>query len=211
MNISRIYRTGIQAQVTFNGYSIVSCTGNIASLIFKNIHVDSAIFCFNSSIAHVLAFFYNNAAAAINVYNGTAGICPNTVSIALEVNVTVNCNCTTLAVTHSAGCIQTGCTVILVTAVIAFNIQLYIAINNNAALVINTNSIVIAVCGDIHVAVYSQFGIAISNSHALQAIRAYLSTSEVHFYGICFDRQSIGIVNFNTCSRYTGYVLNIQG
>ena len=200
MNINRIYRTGIQAQVTFNGYSIVSCTGNIASLIFKNVHVDSAVFCFNSSIAHVLAFFYNNVAAAINVYNGTAGICPNTVSIALEVHITVNCNSTALAVTHSAGCIQTSCTVILVTAVIAFNIQLYIAINNNVALVINTNSIVIAVSSNIQLAVNSQLSTCLSNINTLQAIRRNIFTGKLHFYGISLNIQRVAGVNLDACA-----------
>ena len=186
MNISRIYRTGIQAQVTFNGYSIVSCTGNIASLIFKNVHIDNAVFCFNSSITHVLTFFYNNT-AAINVYNCTAGICPNTVSIAFEVNITVNCNCTALAVTHSAGCIQTGCTIVLIATVIAFDVQLYIAINNNVASVINTNGIIIAVCGNIQLAVNSQLRISIKSSYTLQTFRGNITTGQIHFYGISFN------------------------
>ena len=210
MNISRIYRTGIQAQVTFNGYIISACSGNIALAIANNVHVNSAVFCFDCCIAHGLAFFYNNA-AALDIYYCAASVCPDTVCIALEVYITVNSNAAALAVLHAAGCIQAGCSIVLIAAVIAVDVQLYITIDNYITSVINTNGIVIALCGDIHVAVYSQFGIAISNSHALQAIRAYLSTSEVHFYGICFDRQSIGIVNFNTCSRYTGYVLNIQG
>ena len=200
MNISRIYRTGIQAQVTFNGYSIVSCTGNIASLIFKNVHIDSAVFCFNSSIAHVLAFFYNNAAAAINVYNGTAGICPNTICIALEVHITVNGNCTALAVTHSASCIQAGCTIVLIAAVITFNVQLYIAINNNVALIINTNSIVIAVSSNIQLAVNSQLGTCFSNINTLQAIRRNIFTGKLHFDGISLNIQRVAGVNLDACA-----------
>ena len=200
MNINRIYCTGIQAQITFNCYSIIIRTGNITSLIFKNVHVDNAVFCLNSSITHVLTFFYNNAAATVNVYNSTAGIGPNTVSIALEVHITINGNCTTLAVAHSAGCIQTCCTIVLITAVIAFNIQLYIAIDNNIALVINTNSIVIAVSSNIQLAINCQITACLCNINTLQAIRRNIFTCKLHFYGISFNIQRITGVNLDACA-----------
>ena len=199
MNICTVDCARIQGQVAFDCYIINVCAGNIALAIADNVHVNNAVFCFNSSIAHGLAFFYNNA-AALDIYYCAASVCPDTVSIALEVYITVNCNCTALAVTHSAGCIQAGCTIVLIAAVIAFDVQLYIAINNNVALIINTNSIVIAVSSNIQLAINSQLGACFSNINPLQAIRRNIFTGKLHFYGISLNIQRVAGVNLDACT-----------
>ena len=168
MNIRNIHCAGSNADITLNGYIILICAGNIAVFIFNDVHVNHAVFSSDSGITDSLAFLNNNA-ATLNGNLAAAGISKQTVGIALEVYITVNCNNAALAFAHAAGCVQAACTVVIIAAVVAFNIQLYIAIDNNFASVINTDSISIAVSSNIQFAVNSQLSILIGNIDTLQA------------------------------------------
>ena len=168
MNIRNIHCTGSNTNVTLDGYIILICAGNIAVFIFNDVHINYAVFSSDSGIANSLSFLDYNA-AALNGNLATAGISKQAVGIALEVYITVNCNSAALAVSHAASCVQAACTVVIIAAVIAFNIQLNITVYNNITFVINTDSISIAVSSNIQLAVNSQLSILIGNIDTLQA------------------------------------------
>ena len=96
MNISNIYCAGMQSHVTLDIYIIAIHTNNIAIIIFKNVHVDNAIHCIDSSVIKSLIFVNSNI-AALNINYSTAAVSYNTIGIALEVNITVNGNSAALA------------------------------------------------------------------------------------------------------------------
>ena len=212
MLIVGISSSSIYAQVAFDGYIISACSGNIALCVTNNVHIDNAVCCSNCSVFLSLSFFYNNV-ATVDINYTTASISIKSVSIALEVNITINSNVATVAASHAACSIKTRCTIISPAAVIAVNVQFYIAINNNVASVINTNGIVITIYSNIHITINGQLSSANSNINTFQAAITNLTAIKVHFYSTGFYIQSISIsiIDFNTCTRYTSYVLNIQG
>ena len=197
MNIRNIHCAGSNADITLNGYIILICAGNIAVFIFNDVHVNYAVFSSDSGIANSLSFLNNNV-AALNGNLAAAGISKQTVSITLEVYITVNCNSAALAVAHAAGCVQAACTVVSIAAIVTFNIQLYIAIDNNVTSVINTDGVGIAVCSNIQLAVNSQLSIFIGNIDTLQAAACNnIRTGKLHFYGISLNNRIIFNVYFN--------------
>ena len=168
MNIRNIHCAGSNTNVALDGYIILICAGNIAIFIFNDVHVNYAVFSSDSRIANSLSFLNNNA-AALNGNLAAAGISKQAVGIALEGYITVNGNSAALGFSHATGCVQAACTVVIIAAIVAFNIQLYIAVYNNVAFVINTDSISIAVSSNIQLAVNSQLSIFIGNIDTLQA------------------------------------------
>ena len=211
MNIYRIYRTSIQAQVTFNGYSIVSCTGNIASLIFKNVHVDSAVFCFDGCIAHGLTFFDHDAAALDIDFTATC-VTPQTVCIAVEFYVAIDSNDATLTVSHAAGCIQACSTVVLVSAIMAFDIQFHVTVYGYITTVINTNGVVITISRNVYIALDMQCVRGTLNAHSLQSVIANVFSLQIHLQCLCLHIHLIGTIEPNAVSAATSsFYFQVQG
>ena len=186
MNITSIGCTGRKNYITFNVYIIGICTGNIAVFTTNNVHVNCAILCSDSSIVHVL-LFTNNDATALDINHSTAGVSKQAVSITLEVYITVYGNAAALCIAHSAGCINTGCTVIFSAAIVTFKVYLCITVDNNVALAINTNGIAIAISSNVQVTINSQFSIQLDKIDALQAFCIKLFTAQLHFDGISLN------------------------
>ena len=191
------YCTGRNAQITINNYFIIGSTGYIAILVLNNIHVNNAVLRSDSSIA-IFQNVKNLYFATVNVNLTAAHINKKAISITKEIYITVDSYAAAFCIIIVTRNIYSGCTIIFIAATVAINICFYIAIDNNIAFGINTHGIVSTICFNIHVSINSKLGISIIQSHTLQACIRNLSTSKIHFYGSSFDRQSIGIVNFNT-------------